>query len=87
MSKNGEHWSSNEIPLTNIMEIKLFDVWGLDFMGPFPCSYRSKYILVGVDYVSKWVKAIASLTNNAKVVTKFLCRIIFTHFDTLHAIN
>ena len=70
------------MPLTNIVEIELFDVWGIDFMGPFLSSHRNKYILVGVDYVSKWVEAIASPTNNAKVVTKFLRRNIFTRFGT-----
>ena len=74
------------MPLTNIIEIKLFDVWGIDFMGPFLSSYGNKYILVGVDYVSKWVEAIALPTNDAKVVTKFLRKNIFTHFGTPRAI-
>ena len=43
----------HEMPLTNIVEIELFDVWGIDFMGPFSSSHGNKYILVGVDYVSK----------------------------------
>ncbi|XP_060965310.1 uncharacterized protein LOC115723866 [Cannabis sativa] len=41
-------------------------------MGPFPQSFGNLYILVAVDYVSKWVEAIASPTNDAKVVMKFL---------------
>ena len=59
------------MPLSSIQKVELFDVWGIDFMGPFP-SYGNKYILVGVDYVSKWAEALASPTNNAKVVLKFL---------------
>ncbi|GJS62731.1 putative nucleotidyltransferase, ribonuclease H [Tanacetum coccineum] len=47
---------------------KVFDVWGLDFMGPFPDSRGNKYILVAVDYVSKWVEAQALPTNDARVV-------------------
>ena len=43
----------NEMPLTNILEIELFNVWGIDFMGPFPSSYANHFILVVVDYVSK----------------------------------
>ncbi|GKD16734.1 reverse transcriptase domain-containing protein [Tanacetum coccineum] len=50
----------------------VFDVWGLDFMGPFPNSRGKKYILVAVDYVSKWVEAQALPTNDARVVVKFL---------------
>ncbi|GJU48776.1 reverse transcriptase domain-containing protein [Tanacetum coccineum] len=43
-----------------------------DFMGPFPDSRGNKYILVAVDYVSKWVEAQALSTNDAHVVVKFL---------------
>ncbi|GJX64218.1 reverse transcriptase domain-containing protein [Tanacetum coccineum] len=46
--------------------------YGLDFMGPFPQSRGNKYILVAVDYVSKWVEAQALPTNDARVVVKFL---------------
>ena len=60
------------------MEIELFDVWGIDFMGPFPPSFGQEYILLAVDYVSKWVEAIATPTNDARVVLKFLHRNIFT---------
>ena len=40
------------MPLNPILEIELFDVWGIDFMGPFPNSFGNQYILVAVDYVS-----------------------------------
>jgi hypothetical protein len=60
------------MPLQNILVVELFDVWGIDFMGPFPNSYGNLYILVGVDYVSKWVEAVPSRTNDHKVVVKFL---------------
>ena len=43
----------NEMLLTNVLEVELFDVWGIDFMGSFPSSYGHKYILLAVDYVSK----------------------------------
>ena len=41
------------MPLTKILEFELFDVWGIDFMGPFLSSYNNKYILLTMDYVSK----------------------------------
>ena len=63
-----------------IIEVELFDVWGIDFMGPFPSSQGNLYILVAVDYVSKWVKAIATPHNDSKTVKKFLKRNIFTRF-------
>ena len=62
----------HEMPLKGILEVEIFDVWGIDFMGPFPSSLRYKYILVMVDYVSKWVEAMPTLTNDARVVKKML---------------
>ena len=59
------------MPLNLILVVELFDVWGIDFMGPFPTSYGHAYILVGVDYVSKWVEAIPCKTNDHRVVFKF----------------
>lgn len=47
-------------------------MWGMDFMGPFAPSFGDHYILVAVDYVSKWVKAVTLPTNDSKVVSKFL---------------
>ena len=44
--------------MTPILEVELFDVWGIDFIGPFVSSYGQKYIVVAVDYVSKWVEAV-----------------------------
>ena len=58
-------------------EVELFDVWGIDFMGPFPSSLGYEYILVMVDYVSKWVEAIPTITNDAKVVKKCLRKLFF----------
>ena len=58
--------------LNLILVIKLFDVWGIDFMGPFPTSFGYTYILVGVDYVSKWVEAVPCRAADHKTVLKFL---------------
>ncbi|XP_039129088.1 uncharacterized protein LOC120265278 [Dioscorea cayenensis subsp. rotundata] len=76
----------NEMTLKNMLEVELFDVWGIDFMGPFPLSYNNKYILLAVDYVSKWVEAIATHTNDGKVVCNFLQKFIFTRFGVPRAI-
>nr|GEV34846.1 reverse transcriptase domain-containing protein [Tanacetum cinerariifolium] len=54
---------------------------GIDFMGPFPSSRGNKYILMAVDYLSKWVEAKALLTNDARVVVKFL-KSLFARFRT-----
>ena len=60
------------MPLSPILVIEVFYCWGIDFMGPFPKSNKFEYILVAVDYVSKWVEAIPTWTNDHKVVLKFL---------------
>ena len=56
------------------------DCWGIEFVGPLPPSYGNEYILVAVDYVSKWVETVVALKNDAKSVVKFLKKNIFSRF-------
>lgn len=58
----------------------------IDFMGHFPPSKSNTYILLVVDYVFKWVEAVALPTSDVKVVIKFLKKNIFTRFGTPRAI-
>ena len=71
-----------EMPLHGILVVQLFDVWGIDFMGPFPFSFGNIYILLAVDYVSKWVEATACPKNDANTVVGFLQRNILSRFGT-----
>ena len=64
----------------SILEVEVFDFWGIDFMGHFSSSYGNKYILVDANYVSKWVEAVASPTKDASVVIKLFKSIIFPGF-------
>nr|GEU89179.1 hypothetical protein [Tanacetum cinerariifolium] len=68
-----------------IQVFEIFNVWGIDFMGVFPSLRGNKYILVAVDYFSKWVEAKALPTNDARVVCKFL-KSLFARFGTPRAI-
>ncbi|XP_075473858.1 uncharacterized protein LOC142504902 [Primulina tabacum] len=86
MPRLGNISRRHKLPLTNILEVELFDVWGIDFVGPFPPSFGHSYILLAVDYVSNWVEAIATNTNDARVVAKFVHKNIFTSFGTPRAI-
>ena len=70
----------NEMPLQRIMVVQIFDVWGIDFMGPFPPSFGNLYILLVVDYVSKWVEAIVCPINDANTIVGFIQRNILTRF-------
>ena len=72
------------MPLNLILEIELFDFWGIDYIGPFSNLFGNQYILVAVDYVSKWVEVIPSKSNDNKVVIKFLKENIFSLFGTPH---
>jgi hypothetical protein len=72
--------------LNPILIVEIFNVWGIDFMGPFPNSFGYLYILVTIDYISKWVEAKACKTNDHKVVVQFLKDNIFARFGTQRAI-
>ena len=74
------------MPLTPILKVEFFDLWGVDFMGPFSMSYGNQFILVAVDYVSKWAEAVPIRTNDNQVVIKFLRENIISRFGTSRAI-
>ncbi|GJR06495.1 DNA-directed DNA polymerase [Tanacetum coccineum] len=83
--RQGKISQRDEMPQNSIQVCEIFDVWGIDFMGPFPSSRGNKYILVAVDYLSKWVEAKALPTNDARVVCKFL-KSLFARFGAPRAI-
>ena len=75
-----------EMPQKGILEVEIFDVWGLDFMGPFPSSLGHLYILLAVDYVSKWIEAVGTIKADGKAVAKFMKKNIFTRFGMPKAV-
>ncbi|GJR70766.1 reverse transcriptase domain-containing protein [Tanacetum coccineum] len=83
--RQGKISQRDEMPQNSIQVCEIFDIWGIDFMGPFPSSRGNKYILVAVDYLSKWVEAKALPTNDARVVCKFL-KSLFARFGAPRAI-
>ena len=74
------------MPLNPILVVDLFDVWGIDFMGPFPSSFGYIYSFVGVDYVYKWVEVVPYRAADHRVVLKFLKKNIFSRFGVPKAI-
>ena len=68
------------MPLTSNLQIDIFDVWGIDFMGPFPKNGDKEYILVVVDYVSKWVEALPCAAADSKHAIKMFYETIFPRF-------
>ncbi|GJZ90663.1 reverse transcriptase domain-containing protein [Tanacetum coccineum] len=83
--RQGKISQRDEMPQNSIQVCEIFDIWGIDFMGPFPSSRGNNYILVAVVYLSKWVEAKALPTNDARVVVKFL-KSLFARFGTPRAI-
>jgi len=59
----------NKMPLNPILETELFNVWDIDFMGPFPSSFGHQYILMVMDYVSKWVEVIPTRQMTTKLLS------------------
>nr|GEV53076.1 reverse transcriptase domain-containing protein [Tanacetum cinerariifolium] len=85
IKRQGKISQRDEMPQNSIQVCEIFDIWGIDFMGPFPSSKGNKYIHVAVDYLSKWVEAKALPTNDARVVVKFL-KSLFSRFGIPRAI-
>nr|GEX43364.1 reverse transcriptase domain-containing protein [Tanacetum cinerariifolium] len=83
--RQGKISQKDEMPQNAIQVCEIFDIWSIDFMVPFMYSRGNKYILVVVDYLSKWVEVKALPTNDARVVVKFL-KSLFARFGTPRAI-
>ena len=76
----------NKMPLQRILVVQIFDVWGIDFMGPFPPSFGNLYILLAVDYVTKWVEAVTCPINYANTVVGFIQRNILSRYGAQRTI-
>jgi hypothetical protein len=72
--------------LTSSLQIDIFDVWGIDFMGPFPNSEGHEYILVAVDYVSKWVEDLPCRAADAIHSKKIFHEVIFLRCEVLRIV-
>ncbi|GJV79958.1 reverse transcriptase domain-containing protein [Tanacetum coccineum] len=77
--RQGKISQKDEMPQNAIQVYEIFDVWGIDFMGPFPSLQGNKHILVAVDYFLKWVEAKALPTNDARVFEKVMLKYGVTH--------
>ncbi|XP_075079896.1 uncharacterized protein LOC142165183 [Nicotiana tabacum] len=76
----------HEMPFKGILEVEIFNVWGIDFMGPLLALNGHRYILIVVDYLSKLVEDVALPTNDVKLVVSFVKKNIFTRFGTPSAL-
>ena len=76
----------NQMPQNPILVCEIFDVWGINFKGLFPPFSSFTYVLLCVDYVSKWVEAKATQNDDALTVSAFLRSNIFARFGTPRAV-
>nr|GEV34200.1 reverse transcriptase domain-containing protein [Tanacetum cinerariifolium] len=83
--RQGKNSQRDEMPQNSIQVYEIFNIWGIDFIRSFLSSRGNKYILVAVDYLSKWVETKALPTNDTRVVCKFL-KSLFAGFGTPRAI-
>ena len=71
------------MPLRPIMSARAFAKWVIDLVGPIrppTKGSRAQYIIVAIDYLTKWVEAKATPKNDARTATKFLFENIFTRY-------
>jgi hypothetical protein len=77
----------NVMPLNYNLQINLFDIWGIDFMGPFKNSHGFEHILVMVDYVSKWVEVMRCRKSSTEETIAMIKSVIFPRFGTPRILN
>lgn len=71
---------------SGILVSEIIDTWGIDFMGTFLSSFGNLYIILIVDYISAWIEACATRTNDSNTVIKFVNSNIFSRFGMPKAI-
>ena len=69
------------MPINPIIVVEIFYEYDINFTEPFPSSFGIEYILLAMDYASKWIEVILSMTNDAKRAVSFLKKNIFARFD------
>ena len=71
------------MPMNYSLVIEPIDVWGFDYMGPFPASNGYTHILVVVDYVTKWVEAIPTSMLTITPLLRCLKKLFFQGLESL----
>jgi hypothetical protein len=84
--RHGNINTRDAMPLTSNLRIDIFNVWEITFMGPFPNSECCEYILVVVNYVSKWIEALPCRAANAMHSKRMFHEVIFLSYEVLRIV-
>jgi hypothetical protein len=79
--RHGNINTMDGMPLTLNLYIDIFDACRINFMGPFPNSEGYEYILVVIDYVSKWVEALPYRAIDAMHSKRMFHVVIFMSYE------
>ena len=72
------------MPLIRKLASQPFDKWGIDFIGPISLAAKTtqaKYIIMAIDYFTKWAEARATRRADAKSMAKFLYEQVILDLD------
>ncbi|KAL0373251.1 UNVERIFIED_CONTAM: Retrovirus-related Pol polyprotein from transposon.6 [Sesamum calycinum] len=77
----------DKMPLAPILVCEIFDVWGIDFMGSFPSSFGKSYIILGVDYVSKYGMPRAIISDRGTRFCKKMVSALLMKYNVTYRVS
>ncbi|GKF51990.1 DNA-directed DNA polymerase [Tanacetum coccineum] len=75
------------MPISSINGCEIFDIWGIDIMGPFPPSFRNVYILLAVDYVSKFGTPRAIISDRGTHFFNRVMQALLKKYNVTHRVS
>ena len=79
----GQPLPSIEMPLILVNPILIYEIWAIDFIGPFPILEKItgvRYTITAVECVTKWAEAKIGDTCSSEIAAKFIYKNIITIF-------
>ena len=73
-----------KIPLISVNPSLTFEIWAIDFIGPFPIPTKrtgARYIITAVEYVTKWTEAAPVNTCSSEIAANFIMKISSLYLD------
>ena len=87
MPKKGNLIHQKQKQLHSILSLWPFVKWGMDILGPFsPGKGQVKFLIVGIDYFTKWIEAKPLATITAQQVQEFVWKDVICRYRVPHTI-